>query len=247
MSDPATVLPPPPPPPTSGGRPSRPRNGLGLAALLVGVLAVLCSVVPFASYGAWLVGIVAIVLGIIAVIRAASGRPKRSAVIGIVLGAVAVILSIVMSIVYTAIFLFGVATDRGTVVTLGPSAPATPVPTATRSAAATGEPTPDSLATGPSTGTGGSVVYSLTGSGSARNITYISLASGGAGTDQLATATLPWSKQVALGRSTAILSLVAQTSGSGSLTCTIAVNGTVIQTNTVSGANAVVACSGTTG
>lgn len=89
-------------------RPAR-RNGVGLAALIIGIVAVVFALIPFLSYIAWLIGIVAAILGIVAIARA-SGRPKGAGVTGLILGVLAILLSIVMSVVYTAVFVAAAAT-----------------------------------------------------------------------------------------------------------------------------------------
>ena len=98
----------PPPPPGYGGYPPPPpqpyagytapvamRNGLGIAAL---VLALLSLPAALTIVGGFILGIAAIILGIMGRNRAKKGEANNGgvAVAGIVLGAVGVVLSIVM-------------------------------------------------------------------------------------------------------------------------------------------------------
>ncbi|PVZ12965.1 DUF4190 domain-containing protein [Actinomycetospora cinnamomea] len=86
--------------------PARPRNGMGTAALIFGILALLtCWWLPIVG---GILGIVAIVLGVIG-----RGRAKRMeatnqgmATTGLVLGILSLIVNIVLSV---ALFLFGLA------------------------------------------------------------------------------------------------------------------------------------------
>jgi hypothetical protein len=86
---------------------SEPRgNGLGLAALIVGILAFFGAFVPFLNYATGFVAFVGIVLGVIALVL--KGRKKAVAAIGTGVSVVALILSIVLAIVYTAGFVSAV-------------------------------------------------------------------------------------------------------------------------------------------
>lgn len=72
---------------------------LGVLALVVGVLAVGAALVPLTSAWSWIPAVVAIVLGVIALVRRAS--PRLPAVAGTVLGPVALALAVLVS--FTAI------------------------------------------------------------------------------------------------------------------------------------------------
>jgi hypothetical protein len=85
-------------------------NGVGLAALIVGVLAFIGSFIPLINYGSGFVAVVGIVLGIIGLVL--KNRPKGMALAGLITSVVALIVSIVLAIVYTA----GLATAIGGVV-----------------------------------------------------------------------------------------------------------------------------------
>lgn len=90
------------------------------------------------------------------------------------------------------------------------------------------------------------VVYSVTGTGQADDITYATLqeGSGQNGTAQLTNVNLPWSKTItASGLFTAFDVNATVGANGGSLTCTITEDGTQIATNTASGAFASADCS----
>jgi hypothetical protein len=72
-------------------------NPLGIAALIVGILAVIGSIIPFISFVAWLPALVAIGLGIAAVVL--KNRKKVLGAIGLGLGVLALIISIVVSVI----------------------------------------------------------------------------------------------------------------------------------------------------
>lgn len=212
------------------------RNGLGLAALLVGIGAVVLAFIPFVSYVAWIVGITAIVLGIIAVRR--SGRSKGGAVAGIVLGGVAIILAIVMSLIYTAIF--ALAAASGSFSSAGNQGSAgIPIPSSSDQSSASSSTAAAASRT---------VTYTVSGSGKATSISYFTVNNGESGSEQASDAKLPWKKSISIKDddlfSSSIFSLVAQNSGSGAITCQIESDGKVISKHTSTGKYAVVACSG---
>lgn len=80
-----------------------PRNGLGIAALVVGVLAIVASITVV---GGVVLGLIAIVLGFIGRSRAKKGQATNGgvALAGIITGAVGVVLSIVLVVAGAAIF-----------------------------------------------------------------------------------------------------------------------------------------------
>lgn len=87
-------MPPAPPPPGYGdqGRPQvgEPRNGLGLAGLVCGIIAVALSLIPVLNVFTWPLGILAIVFGAIGWSRVNKGQAtnKGQAITGLVLGIV---------------------------------------------------------------------------------------------------------------------------------------------------------------
>ncbi len=80
-------------------------KGMAIAALVVGVIALLGSWIPFVGFGFATLGLVAIVLGVIGAIQAkrnaAGGRGL--AITGIVLGVVSILLSIASVVVFFAV------------------------------------------------------------------------------------------------------------------------------------------------
>ncbi len=98
---------PPPPMPYGdyypGGPAPAPRNGLGVAALAVAIIALVasCSVV-----GGIILGITAVILGVLARGRVKSGEANNGgvALTGIILGAVAVVISLAFIAMYVGIF-----------------------------------------------------------------------------------------------------------------------------------------------
>jgi hypothetical protein len=89
-----SIPPPPPPPPQyNGDGPlygQQPRNGLGKAALVCGIIAVVLSFVPGLNAFSWPLGVLAIVFGAIGWSRANKGQAtnKSIAITGLVLGIV---------------------------------------------------------------------------------------------------------------------------------------------------------------
>ncbi len=73
-----------------------PRNGMGVAALIVAIVSVLVAWVPFVGLLGVIGGIVAIILGAVALSRAGRGEAsnRSQSIAGIVLGALAVLLGI---------------------------------------------------------------------------------------------------------------------------------------------------------
>jgi hypothetical protein len=89
------------------------------------------------------------------------------------------------------------------------------------------------------------VVYSVTGSGQANDITYATIqeGSGQSGEAQVTNVNLPWSKTItASGLFTAFDVSATVGSGGGTLTCTITEDGQQLSTNTASGAFASADC-----
>lgn len=91
-------------PPTAP--PAKPGNGLGLAALIVGIFALLGAFIPFVNYVSGVLAVVGIILGIIAVTR--KNKPKKAGLAGLIISVVAMILSIVLAFAYTAGFVAAV-------------------------------------------------------------------------------------------------------------------------------------------
>ncbi|MFD3443146.1 DUF4190 domain-containing protein [Microbacteriaceae bacterium 4G12] len=87
------------PEPVSEPSPDAQRNGLGLAALIVGIVALVGALVPIVNYGTGALALVGILLGVVALFR--RDRRRGVAVAGTVVSGVALILSIVLAIVYS--------------------------------------------------------------------------------------------------------------------------------------------------
>ncbi|HEY8590127.1 MAG TPA: DUF4190 domain-containing protein [Naasia sp.] len=82
--------------------PPKRTNGLGIAALILGILALIGSFIPFVNYGSGLLALIGLVLGIIGLFL--KDRSKGTAIAGTIVSAIALILSIVLAIAYTAGF-----------------------------------------------------------------------------------------------------------------------------------------------
>lgn len=89
-----------------------PRNGTGTAAGVLGILAIILTFIPYASFIGIVLGILAVILGAVGISRAnrLGGIGKGMAVTGLVLGLIAVVLAVILLIaVYAFIFRTGVA------------------------------------------------------------------------------------------------------------------------------------------
>jgi hypothetical protein len=216
MSTPSPQTPPTPEVPTG-------RNRSGLVALILGIVAIVLAVVPFASYGAWLIGLAAVVVGILAIIR--PGLPKRAGVVGIVLGGVSVVLSAVMSVIYTLLFAVAVATAGAS--------------SGGYSSQSAGAPVGGS-------GAPHEVVYSVTGSGRALAIAYYTVSGGQSGQTTLRDQALPWSKSVTvrggLTTGSSVLTVIGQNAGSGRIACSITLDGKVVVTQSGEGKGSTAQC-----
>jgi uncharacterized protein DUF4190 len=103
--------PPPPPPPYSGYQlpygyqppPAGPKNGLGIAALVVAIFALVSC---WTVMGGIILGIVAVILGIVGRSRAKSGQANNGgvAMAGVLLGALGIIVSLVFIPIWMGVF-----------------------------------------------------------------------------------------------------------------------------------------------
>ncbi len=103
---PPTGYPPYPYPYSAPGMPTpppAPKNGLGVGALVVGIIAILLSCTVF---GGFLGGLVAVVLGIVGVrrVKRAEANNRGVAISGIALGSLAILLSTLV-LVFTLVFM----------------------------------------------------------------------------------------------------------------------------------------------
>lgn len=93
------------PPPGMPGMPppfpQQPRNGLGVAALVIGIVGVLIALVPFMFWLGAILGLLALIFGIIGMGKANKGEAtnKGSALTGVITGALAIVISIVWVVV----------------------------------------------------------------------------------------------------------------------------------------------------
>ena len=88
-----------------------PRNGLGIAALVVGIVSLVLGIVPFVG----VIGLVAVVLGVVALSRVRRGLATNRGVsiTGIVLGALAVLAAIAWLVVTIVLVNSGVGQNLG--------------------------------------------------------------------------------------------------------------------------------------
>lgn len=82
--------------PLSGPQPQKPRNGLGTAAMVLGIIAAVFAVIPGLSFGAWLFAIPALILGIVGMRKV--GAPRGRATAGLIEGGAAMVVAIAVSI-----------------------------------------------------------------------------------------------------------------------------------------------------
>jgi hypothetical protein len=102
-------------------------NGLGVASLIVGIVALLGALVPIITFGAGIVALVGLVFGIVALRR--RNRRRGFAIAGTTVSGGAVLLSIVFTIVYPIVLALGV----------GEASPAAPMPVHTADQAGPGD------------------------------------------------------------------------------------------------------------
>lgn len=79
--------------------PQKPSNGLGVAALVLGIVAILFSFIPIINFVAYIAGILAVIFGIIALVKKA---PKGMPVTGLILGIVAIALASIINAITAA-------------------------------------------------------------------------------------------------------------------------------------------------
>ncbi|GAA4164529.1 hypothetical protein GCM10022286_26380 [Gryllotalpicola daejeonensis] len=101
-----TQSPVPPQAPVGANPPQAPqlkrRSGLGVAALVLGIIAFVLAWIPFASYVAIGLGGVGLLLGILALVL--RGHRGGIAVAGTIVAGIALLAAILMTVVYAAIF-----------------------------------------------------------------------------------------------------------------------------------------------
>ena len=87
-------------PPTARPPTARPRNGMGTAAMVLGILALVLVVLIFFSPLGALLGLLAVIFGILGVLRANRGEAdnRGQALTGLVTGAVALVVGLLLTI-----------------------------------------------------------------------------------------------------------------------------------------------------
>ncbi len=191
-------------------------NGLGVAALVLGICALVGSPIPFLNFVTGFIAFVGLVLGIIGVLL--KGRKKGTAIAGTIISAIAMIVSITLVVVYTASFLKAV--DKSAT-QLGDKAGET----VSLVYEVTGEST-DSL-----------ITYATFNDGKAGTEQQ---------SDQALpfTKTIPVKKGGVLSFSAYTLSGSNGTTSKGSVSCKITLDGAVIAEQASSGPHAIVSCFG---
>ncbi|WP_317229404.1 DUF4190 domain-containing protein [Clavibacter sp. MX14-G9D] len=216
-----------PEPDASAPRERKSFNGVGLAALIVGVLSLIGSVIPILNYVSGFLAAVGIVLGIIGLVL--RDRPKGMALGGLVVSIVALILSIVLAIVYTA----GIVTAITGAVQESEA----------RSSA---EAADDVRVTYEVTGTGGTATA---------GVLWTTSVGGSAGTEQASDQPLPFSREVVVPDTTAfdmamfsvsaVASIDPAVAEEGDITCRILVGDYIVTEQRAEGDGATVTCSAT--
>lgn len=210
--------------------PAQPRNGLGTAGFVLGLVGLLFSFVPFVGVIAWPLVILGLIFGIIGIVRARNGAAtnKGLAIAGTALSAVGLVVCIIwMAAVGSAAKDFNRDMQQLDE-QLNQGQP--PIPPA--------EANPPGAEAESRT-----VLYEVTGSGEALNVTYTT--DGLASTEQQQNAKLPFSKEITLpSEAFQIFSVSAQNAGSGTISCRITVDGKVIKEASSNGQYSVVMCNG---
>ena len=105
MSHPADYQqqPPAPQPPYGGGQvpPQKTGNGFGVAALVLGIIAIVLAFIPVIGVVAFVLGGLALILGIVGVTR--KGRPRGMSIAGLVLGLVSLIVAGIVTALTAAV------------------------------------------------------------------------------------------------------------------------------------------------
>jgi hypothetical protein len=197
-----------------------PRNGLGTAGFVTGIIGLVFSPIPLIGVVAWPLVIVGLILSILGFVRANNGGAtnKGLALAGIIVSA----LGLVVCIIWVAAFGKAVSDTANSL----PVAP----PVASLGATAAGAP--GGAVTDAAKHT---VVYKITGTGKAATISYTT--DGMTSTSSESNVKLPWQKSIELpgGQAIQVVSVIAQAGGSGSIHVSIEVDGKVIKEADASG------------
>jgi hypothetical protein len=198
-------------------------NPVGMAALIVGVVALVGAVIPLVNYGSGFVALAGIVLGIIGLVL--PDRPKGTALGGLVVSVAALILSVLLAVAYTV----GIATLIGTAVEDSQSTSGA-------------ESQDDAIVSGDVT-----VTYELSGTLPTIDAAFTSLVDDSLVTEEVTGQPLPFTGGVVLpaGSDYDDERLILVGTGGAEvtdLTCRILVDDDVLVERTVSGAGARAAC-----
>jgi hypothetical protein len=202
------------PPPAPASR----TNGLGIASLIVGGLALIGAFIPFLNYATGFLAFIGIILGIIGLVL--KGRAKGTAIAGLIVSVIALILSIILAIVYTAGFASAVNDSIEEVQASNSAAAAVPV----------------------------NVKYEVTSDQPTVDVTYSTYTGDTSGTESSNGIPAPFVKEFTVETGgtfdykSFFLSAMAG-SDSATITCTITVDGEVVSTQTATGAYAFATCS----
>ncbi|WP_043667945.1 hypothetical protein [Clavibacter michiganensis] len=221
-----------PEPEPTAPRERKTSNGVGVAALIVGVVSLIGALIPLLNYGSGFLAFAGVVLGIIGLLL--RDRPKGTAVVGLIVSVVAVILSVVLAIVYTV----GIATVIGDAVEDARSS-ASPVPLP--------EPQGAGPQDGPTAADDVTVAYELSGTVPSVSAAWTSRVGEALSTEEAEAQTLPFTREVVLpggGESDDERLILVGTGGpeAGDVTCRILVDGVVLTEQTASGPAARAAC-----
>ena len=75
---------------------------MAMTTLILGIVAVLISFFPFINIFAFVLGGVAVILGIVAIVKGkANGRVPGMSIVGMILGAIAVVIAILVMTVFS--------------------------------------------------------------------------------------------------------------------------------------------------
>ncbi|WP_348788416.1 MmpS family transport accessory protein [Leifsonia sp. NPDC080035] len=214
-----STLPPPPAPEQqyAAPAPAKSGNGLGIAALILGILALIGAFIPFLNYGAWFLGLIGLVLGIVGLVQ--KNKAKGLALTGTILSGVAIILSIVLSIAYTAMFAAAVDSSIKESIKQDEAVASQPV----------------------------DVVYNVTGTSTTASIVYTAYSDGGSKSESASDQALPWTKTTTVKKggtfdfSSFSVTATAGQDG-GDVACSITVDGKVVSEQKASGQFAVASC-----
>lgn len=204
--------------PTYATEPKR-NNGVGLSAFILGIVALLCAIVPFLSFIAWLPALAGLILGIVGLVL--KNRKRLFAALGLSISVVAIIVGIIVSVasVFAVAGAGVVAVDEG-------------IQAEEEAAAELVD-----------------LVYEVTITGGAANITYSTGEDGGAGLSTLDNQTANWTETLQVERGGVFdfnfFTLTATGSDvEATITCKITLDGQVLSENSGTGQYAGAYCNG---